>query len=109
MNLLPFFKHIKENCELFSPLYTTLTFRKVRPFSPISEGSPDIIECKTLTGKVVLFNNEGKPIVFHPDGEMIYETNLGECMLFMKKGLSWEKIMEEVNEMLKNKNNDVKN
>lgn len=81
MDLLNIFKNISEGEEFYSPLYGNIIFQKVRPFNQMQTNTPHILEFKTMADSTVLFNNEGKPIIFHPSGEMIFETNLGECMI----------------------------
>jgi len=93
MNILKFFKLINEESKVYSPLYGTITFKCIRPFNPLDKNTVKIIECQTSPGNTVLFTHEGKPIIYHPSGEMIYETNMGECMLFLSKRYQdWEVI-----------------
>ena len=82
MDLIEVFKKIKEGEEFYSPLYGKIIFQQVRVFNPLQSESPQILEFKTVANNIVLFNNEGKPIIFHPSGEMIFETNLGECLIY---------------------------
>lgn len=93
---------MKEDMEFYSPLYSTIKFKKVRPFNPMHENSPLIIEFETMAKNVVLFNHEGKPIIFHPSGEMIYEANLGECMIYPTGYKDWEKFLNDVNNIVLN-------
>lgn len=100
MNLIPLFKDfVKKGSQFYSPLFSTVTFNDVRKFNPMEENSPLIIECKTLAGNVVIFNHEGKPIIFHPSGEMIYETNMGECMIQPQDG-TWKDLVDKIKELM---------
>lgn len=101
LNLLLFFRLMKEDMEFYSPLYSIIKFKKVRKFNPMEDDSPEIIECETLAGNVVLFNCEGKPIIYHPSGDMIFETNMGECMLYPKGCRNWKSFLEGVSKEIK--------
>lgn len=97
MKIILFFERglIKSGTKLYSSLCGEVKFKEIRPLNPSDNRSPNVIVCEDVLGKPIFFNHEGKAIVWHPSGEMIYSTNMGECMLFLGKGISWEKIFEK--------------
>ena len=97
ISLIKIFKFIKKGTTCYSPLYGKITFQEIRHLNFEDETSPKILYFKTEPGNVVLFTEYGKPMIYHPDGSMIFETQFGECMVLpSEKERDWNSFLEEI-------------
>ena len=95
---------IQKGDEIYSPLFGYVKYKEVRPFSPMENNSAEVIACEDVLGNTVLFDKDGKAFVWQPSGEMYYSTTVGECMLFPKKNMSWEDLVERLQQIVNNNN-----